>query len=230
MLNLLDEIEKSQYLFPSTIKEIDEMNGEEFEDFLFWYFKKNNYDVSITSKTNDFGIDLIVSFNNPKTNKKENIGIQAKRWSTPIPKSELTKMLKAKDYYKLDHQFLITTSRPTSEANHFAKNHEILIKGREFIYQMLDELKKMNNIKFRKLNQKFKTYDPDINILEKLIFFRKQKSKEEKIPTYMIFSNDTAKEIATIKPKNINDLKAISGIGEKKIEKYGEEILKLINE
>ena len=229
MINLLEEIKYSQYLFPSTIEEIDQMTGEEFENFLFWYYKKAGYKVTKTTKTNDLGIDLIVTFYNTDNEREENIGIQAKRWSTPVPKEQLTKMMEAKDYYKLDYMFLITTNRVTSEANLYANNHDIIIKSRETIYQILDELKNLDNIKFKnpKYNNQIKNIDQEI--VKKLKELRNLIASEENVPCYMILTNETINILASKKPKTLNDLSSVHGIGEKKLNKYGNDILNVIN-
>lgn len=58
--------------------------------------------------------------------------------------------------------------------------------------------------------------------------FRYEKSKEEGIKAYYIFTNAQLENIIEVKPENIDDLKSISGFGDKKCEKYGQEILEII--
>lgn len=234
MINLLKEVKCNQYLFPTSLNEIDEMSGEEFEDFLFWYYKKAGYEVKKTPKINDSGIDLIVRFFNEETNKEESIGVQAKRWSSKVPKEQIVKMSEAKDFYELNYLFLITTSKLTSEANLYAQNHDIRIKDRNTILEMLDDLKTMNNISFRKSSNVYEedkeNLHLDINLYNKLKKYRMLKAKNIKKPAYIIFNNNTLCELATFKPTTIHELKNINGFGENKISLYGEEILKLINE
>lgn len=57
---------------------------------------------------------------------------------------------------------------------------------------------------------------------------RRQIAEREKLELYMIFHNSVLEEIAMIHPKTKDDLKNISGFGNKKIEKYGDELLKFI--
>ena len=59
--------------------------------------------------------------------------------------------------------------------------------------------------------------------------WRKSKSIDEGIKPYIIFSDATLIEIVNKLPKSKEELFKISGVGEKKIIKYGDEILKLIN-
>ena len=70
----------------------------------------------------------------------------------------------------------------------------------------------------------------DINMM--LRFFRKAKSKQFKklkLPTYCIFANKTIEELSKIKISSLDDLLLINGIGKNKIDKYGDDILKIIN-
>lgn len=59
--------------------------------------------------------------------------------------------------------------------------------------------------------------------------WRRIKAVKENIKPYIIFSDSTLIDISNKKPKVQEDLMNIRGMGEKKFEKYGEELLKLIN-
>lgn len=55
------------------------------------------------------------------------------------------------------------------------------------------------------------------------------KAYKENIKPYIIFSDATLTSISNMKPKNLEELMEIRGVGEKKIKAYGNEILKLIS-
>lgn len=59
--------------------------------------------------------------------------------------------------------------------------------------------------------------------------WRRERAIKENIKPYLIFSDATLIEISNRAPKKREELFDIRGVGEKKIEKYGEEILKIIN-
>lgn len=59
--------------------------------------------------------------------------------------------------------------------------------------------------------------------------WRTQKSDETGLPTYMIVNNTAIDEICRFKPQSKKELLNIKGLGDLKIAKYGDEILKLIN-
>lgn len=59
--------------------------------------------------------------------------------------------------------------------------------------------------------------------------YRLKTSRTEGIKPYLIFNNDEMETLIKAKPRSKNELLKVKGFGEKKVEKYGEEILKIIN-
>jgi superfamily II DNA helicase RecQ len=59
--------------------------------------------------------------------------------------------------------------------------------------------------------------------------YRLRTSRAEGIKPYMIFNNDEMEKLIAANPKSKNELLKVKGFGEKKVEKYGEEILRIIN-
>lgn len=67
-------------------------------------------------------------------------------------------------------------------------------------------------------------------IIQKLKDWRSKKANLEGVERYVILHNKTIEEIAETLPKNEEEFKAIKGLGGKKFEKYGEDILAIVNE
>jgi ATP-dependent DNA helicase RecQ len=67
-------------------------------------------------------------------------------------------------------------------------------------------------------------------IFEKLRSWRMETARTHNVPAYVIFHDATMREIAKARPASLADLRDISGVGEKKLETYGEEIVSLIAE
>ncbi|GAB3539397.1 DNA helicase RecQ [Noviherbaspirillum agri] len=65
-------------------------------------------------------------------------------------------------------------------------------------------------------------------IFEKLRWWRVETARKHNVPAYVIFHDATMREIAKTKPASLDDLRNVSGVGEKKLETYGEEIVSLI--
>lgn len=64
----------------------------------------------------------------------------------------------------------------------------------------------------------------------KLKKYRLEKSRKENCQAYIIFNDKTLEDILKKCPKTLEELLKVEGFGAKKIEKYGEEILKIIKE
>ena len=65
----------------------------------------------------------------------------------------------------------------------------------------------------------------DFDLFSKLRDLRKALATEEAIPVYAICTNEQLAEIAKQRPQSMVDLKKVDGLGEAKVEKYGERIL-----
>ena len=48
------------------------------------------------------------------------------------------------------------------------------------------------------------------------------------VPAYVIFHDATLTAIAAARPKSLNDLLRVSGVGESKLRKYGDELLEVL--
>ena len=63
--------------------------------------------------------------------------------------------------------------------------------------------------------------DMDDALFQSLKSLRMRLAKEHNVPPYVIFHDKTLRELAARKPQQVDDLAGISGIGEKKAERYG---------
>lgn len=68
----------------------------------------------------------------------------------------------------------------------------------------------------------------DEELFKKLRIYRKDVSRKENVKPYIVFSDTVLIEISNLKPKNLEELKAINGVGDKKIERYGKQVLSII--
>ncbi|MBA7609350.1 hypothetical protein ES703_16541 [subsurface metagenome] len=74
----------------------------------------------------------------------------------------------------------------------------------------------------------------DEYLFDRLRILRKKIAEEQNVPPFIIFSDRTLHEICRYYPGNLSDMKRISGVGDTKLERYGEvfigEIKAYINE
>ena len=66
-------------------------------------------------------------------------------------------------------------------------------------------------------------------LVEELKKWRWEKAQEQKLPAYMVVPNRTILNIADTCPDNEDELLAINGIGPATLEKYGQDILGIVN-
>lgn len=58
--------------------------------------------------------------------------------------------------------------------------------------------------------------------------WRKAKARELDIPAFVVFSDQTLRQLAIAQPQSMDGLRATHGIGDKKLEKFGPELLALL--
>jgi ATP-dependent DNA helicase RecQ len=69
----------------------------------------------------------------------------------------------------------------------------------------------------------------DEALFDKLSAWRKATAAEQNVPAYTVFHNSTLMSIAAARPASLRELSAISGVGEAKLVKYGQQILDLLS-
>ena len=67
-----------------------------------------------------------------------------------------------------------------------------------------------------------------VSVFERLRAWRRDTALEHGVPAYVIFHDATLKEIARSRPASLNDLRGIAGVGERKLDAYGAQILLLL--
>lgn len=70
--------------------------------------------------------------------------------------------------------------------------------------------------------------EKDLELFETLRVLRREIAGEEKVPPYMIFSDKTLALMSAAHPENLEEMLRISGVGEFKLQKYGERFLQVI--
>jgi ATP-dependent DNA helicase RecQ len=70
----------------------------------------------------------------------------------------------------------------------------------------------------------------DQPLFEALRAWRRELAAEQKLPPYVIFHDSTLAAIARRRPVTIDALAKISGVGQMKLERYGDDVLKVVEE
>jgi ribonuclease D len=72
--------------------------------------------------------------------------------------------------------------------------------------------------------------DVDAELLGQLKAWRQRKAEQSGLPLYLVCSNRTLEELAAARPQSRAALLEIGGIGQRKLEQYGRELLDLLAE
>jgi ATP-dependent DNA helicase RecQ len=67
--------------------------------------------------------------------------------------------------------------------------------------------------------------DVDAALLARLKAWRLAEARAQSVPAFVIFNDRTLAEIARVKPASLGALRAISGVGEAKLARYGDALL-----
>jgi ATP-dependent DNA helicase RecQ len=72
------------------------------------------------------------------------------------------------------------------------------------------------------------TAGPEAGLFAALRAWRRQEAQEQGVPAYMIFPDRTLAEIAARSPASLEDLAAIPGVGQSRLERYGAAVLAVL--
>lgn len=119
---------------------------------------------------------------------------------------DLINVLTAEDYLSLaDGQFPVVRLKDKAVA---------VLKNKEKVYQKVEK-KKTKAVK-------------DTGLFEILRSLRKEISEREKVPPYIVFTDSTLREMSEYFPVDKKEMINIKGVGESKLNKYGEEFIQAI--
>jgi ATP-dependent DNA helicase RecQ len=63
------------------------------------------------------------------------------------------------------------------------------------------------------------------SLFERLRAWRAAAAKEQGVPAYVVFHDSTLREIAATRPGSLAELSNVTGVGENKLAKYGQQVL-----
>ena len=79
------------------------------------------------------------------------------------------------------------------------------------------------------MREQYDNSERDSPLYLELKQWRSDTAREQGVPAYIVFNNRTLAAIAAQHPTSHDELLEVSGIGPAKAERYGDEILDLIN-
>lgn len=122
-------------------------------------------------------------------------------------------------YIDIDAQYLTLSLTPEAVK---------VLRGQQKVHLRKQTVKPKAKKEKRQRPEEF-TADEDVLLFKKLKELRSGFAKTENIPPYIIFHDKTLMEMVCFKPKTLEEMSEISGVGASKLEKYGIAFLKAIN-
>ena len=93
----------------------------DFEGYCAQILKDKGWNVQVTQKSSDQGVDVIAEKNGEK------VAIQCKMYNQPVGNKAVQEVNAGKNYYQTQYAAVVTTSSYTSSAHQLAKNCNILL-------------------------------------------------------------------------------------------------------
>ncbi len=103
-----------------------------------------------------------------------------------------------------------------------------LLRGEETIALRRDEKLKAAKKPREKKTSAVVAGDIDESLFEALRACRLKLAEDQKVPPYVIFHNSTLEDMCRLKPRNLDEFAMVSGVGERKKEKYGPAFLSVL--
>ena len=70
--------------------------------------------------------------------------------------------------------------------------------------------------------------DAPVETLDRLRHWRLETARAAGVPAYVVFHDTTLSAIASARPTSLAELLRVSGVGEAKLRKYGDEVLEVL--
>ncbi len=134
LYGLIKRLVKKYKHLATNIREVDKLDGIEFEHYLCAHFEKKGYKVQLTPPSNDYGVDLVIS------KGKDRIAVQAKRYNVDkgytVNYKAVQEVSAGKAYYGCNKGMVVTNSFFTEQAKELAKANDIDMWDRQ---RMIEE-------------------------------------------------------------------------------------------
>ena len=124
-VRLLENRHMKSYIGSISIADVDSLDGHEFEEFLFYFFKSLGLKVKKTKKSRDYGADLVLNYSD------KIIVIQCKLYyNHSVGNSAIQEINTAKNYYMADKGVVITNSFFSKSAKNLSTSADIILIDR----------------------------------------------------------------------------------------------------
>jgi restriction system protein len=129
---------KRKRTLESGIREIDVMQGVEFEQYLRALFETAGFRVDMTPGSGDFGADLVLRKNG------RTIVVQAKRYHRTVGIDAVQAVHASASYYRADESWVVTNKDFSPAARELAAKSRVRLINRNELIGMITNLRRNN--------------------------------------------------------------------------------------
>lgn len=185
----------------------------------------------VNSAPREYGMTVIVDTVHGSRNQKIlRIGMETNPWfgkGSQIPVFQLRQVMN----HLIWHGYLILTEAEYPVLRITEKGLQVL-EGEPVMMKVPKESPKKkvkgDGKAGRRLPASAETADPDL--FAKLRNRRMEIARREKVPPYIVFTDKTLVQMCILHPSTRQEMLNVSGVGEAKLEKYGDEFLEVLKE
>lgn len=123
---------KRFWILHVSIRRVDRMTGEEFEEFLKLHFERLGCRVTTTKTSHDYGADLILDY------RGRIIAVQAKRYQSTIGVKAVQEVIGSMAYYETDTGLVVTNSTYSKSAKELAFANDVILWDRDILIRMMN--------------------------------------------------------------------------------------------
>ena len=122
---------------------------------------------------------------------------------------------------------LLTTDHEGYGALHLAEPSRAVLRGEQTVHLRL-QTKSQQLAEKRQLNDLAPFDSAERNLWEQLRDWRARTAKEHGVPAYVIFHDATLHELVRLCPQTEDELRQVTGIGVRKLDKYGNHLIEIL--
>lgn len=122
---------------------------------------------------------------------------------------------------------LLTTDSEGHGALHLTEASRAILKGQQPV--LLRQQSKPERLSGKRQAVELKAFDDNERALwEQLRVWRAKIAKEHGVPAYVIFHDSTLLELVRLRPQTEDDLRQVTGVGVRKLDKYGHDLIEIL--
>lgn len=126
----------NESLLNCTLKEIDEMDGNSFAEYIAYILETDGFSCYLSKKSYDYGVDIIAK------NEYITLGVQCKiSNSEPLDNHAIQEIVAGVGYYNLDKGMVVTNSTFHKRAIQLSEKNHIVLWDRKKLYKKILESK-----------------------------------------------------------------------------------------